>query len=69
MTEMKQLQHQLNDKLSEIRRLQSELTRRDNEEETNEIIERLKGVIATLEQENTNLKVDEFSLFFSCICE
>lgn len=62
MTEMKQLQHQLNDKLSEIRRLQSELTRRDNEEETNEIIERLKGVIATLEQENTNLKIEKAEL-------
>ncbi|KAI3908926.1 hypothetical protein MKW98_021995 [Papaver atlanticum] len=59
MTEMKQLQNQLNDKLSEIRRLQSELTRRDNEEETNEIIERLKRVIATLEQENTNLKIEK----------
>ncbi|KAI3987907.1 hypothetical protein MKX01_021021 [Papaver californicum] len=62
MTEMKQLQNQLNDKLSEIRRLQSELTRRDHEEETDEIIERLKRVIATLEQENTNHKIEKAEL-------
>ncbi|MCL7042543.1 hypothetical protein MKW94_018704 [Papaver nudicaule] len=62
MTEMKELQNQLNDKLLEIRRLQSELTRRDNEEETNETIGRLKRVIATLEQENTNLKIEKAEL-------
>lgn len=65
-SQMKEIQKQLNDKLSEIRRLQSELTRRDNEEEGNETTESLKSAIATLEQENTDLKVHVLIFCFTC---
>ncbi|OVA18927.1 hypothetical protein BVC80_8935g27 [Macleaya cordata] len=61
-SEMKELQNKLNDKISEIRRLQSELTRRDYEEEATETSESLKRAIATLEQENSNLKIEKAEL-------
>ncbi|XP_058068786.1 UMP-CMP kinase 4-like [Magnolia sinica] len=65
---MKELRIELNDKVSEMERLQSELIRRDLEEETEEPAQSsLKTVIATLEKENVNLKtkiIPDFVLFF-----
>ncbi|KAA8516109.1 hypothetical protein F0562_019288 [Nyssa sinensis] len=59
--EMSKLREELNDKISETRRLQMELKRREDAEADN-IVEDLKSVIATLEKENSNLKMekDEF---------
>ncbi|CAL5339957.1 unnamed protein product [Camellia sinensis] len=53
--EMNKIRDELNEKISEVRRLQIELTRRENAE-TDDIAEGLKRVIATLEKENNNLK-------------
>ncbi|XP_028104394.1 FACT complex subunit Ssrp1-like, partial [Camellia sinensis] len=53
--EMNKIRDELNEKISEVRRLQIELTRRENAE-TNDIADGLKRVIATLEKENNNLK-------------
>ncbi|KAJ4823967.1 hypothetical protein Tsubulata_039223 [Turnera subulata] len=54
--EMSKLHGQLNDKTSEIRRLQTELSRQEDED-ANESIKSLKRAIATLNQENTSLKI------------
>ncbi|XP_028107649.1 uncharacterized protein LOC114306576 [Camellia sinensis] len=54
--EMNKIRDELNEKILEVRRLQIELTRRENAE-TDDIVDGLKRVIATLEQENNNLKV------------
>ncbi|GMP61271.1 hypothetical protein CsSME_00023797 [Camellia sinensis var. sinensis] len=58
--EMNKIHDELNEKISEVRRLQIELTRRENAE-TDDIAEGLKRVIATLE-ENNNLKMEKVEL-------
>lgn len=66
--EMNKIRSELNEKRSVIQRLQMELNRRE-EEEANDMVESLKGVIANLEKENSCLKVDGFvipSFFLSC---
>ncbi|KAF6146775.1 hypothetical protein GIB67_007489 [Kingdonia uniflora] len=55
-TEMKELKNELNEKISEIRRLQLELSRRDSKEVADETVDNLKRVIESLEQENIDLK-------------
>ena len=50
------IHNELNEKTSEIRRLQIELSRREDED-PNVNVKSLKKVIATLEKENANLKV------------
>ncbi|CAL5397621.1 unnamed protein product [Camellia sinensis] len=59
--EMNKIRDELNEKISEVRRLQIELTRRENAE-TDDIAEGLKRVIATLEKENNNLKMEKVEL-------
>ncbi|CAL5397743.1 unnamed protein product [Camellia sinensis] len=59
--EMNKIRDELNEKISEVRRLQIELTRRENAE-TDDIAEGLKRVIATLEKENNNLKMEKVDL-------
>ncbi|KAI8031736.1 hypothetical protein LOK49_LG01G00717 [Camellia lanceoleosa] len=59
--EMNKIRDELNEKISEVRRLQMELTRRENAE-TDDIADGLKRVIATLEKENNNLKSDKINL-------
>ncbi|CAL5400934.1 unnamed protein product [Camellia sinensis] len=59
--EMNKIRDELNEKISEVRRLQIELTRRENGE-TDDIAEGLKRVIATLENENNNLKMEKVEL-------
>ncbi|CAL5328058.1 unnamed protein product [Camellia sinensis] len=59
--EMNKIRDELNEKISEVRRLQIELTRRENAE-TDDIADGLKTVIATLEKENNNLKSDKINL-------
>ncbi|CAL5391382.1 unnamed protein product [Camellia sinensis] len=56
--EMNKIRDELNEKILEVRRLQIELTRRENAE-TDDIADGLKRVIATLEQENNNLKASK----------
>ncbi|KAF9602555.1 hypothetical protein IFM89_029854 [Coptis chinensis] len=56
--EMKEMQNELNEKISEIRRLQMELTRRGGGE-VDETSESLKTVIRNLEQENRILKMEK----------
>jgi len=53
--EMSKLHNELNGKISEINRLQMELSRREDEE-TNSF----KRLIESLEKENTTLKVSKF---------
>lgn len=53
--EMNKIRSELNEKRSVIQRLQMELNRRE-EEEANDMVESLKGVIANLEKENSCLK-------------
>ncbi|KAK9279991.1 hypothetical protein L1049_013675 [Liquidambar formosana] len=59
--EMSKTHTELNEKISEIRRLQMELSRREDED-ADDVVESLRRVIATLEKENTSLKMekDEF---------
>jgi len=52
----------LNEKASEIKHLQFELTKRQNEESA-EAFDGLKRLIKTLENENTTLKVGRFMLY------
>ncbi|CAL5371727.1 unnamed protein product [Camellia sinensis] len=59
--EMNKIRDELNEKISKVRRLQIELTRRENAE-TDDIADCLKKVIATLEKENNNLKSDKINL-------
>lgn len=54
--DVSKIHNELNEKTSEIRRLQIELSRREDED-PNVSLKSLKGVIATLEKENANLKV------------
>lgn len=55
--EVKDLRKELDDKISEIKRLQSELTRRDLEDELEEPTDTLQCIITTFKEENSNLKV------------
>lgn len=54
--EMKKLHNDLNEKVSEIKRLQLELTRREDEA-AGDAVDSSKRLIETLEKENTALKV------------
>ncbi|KAG1367731.1 Golgin candidate 4 [Cocos nucifera] len=60
--EMKELHKKLNEKISELRQLQAELSMRDVREESNESSESLKNAIRTLEKENAKLKVEKNEL-------
>ncbi|RDX76775.1 Golgin candidate 3 [Mucuna pruriens] len=55
--EMNRIHNQLNEKVSEIKHLQFELTRRENE--AGEAVDSLKRLIKTLEEENTTLKMEK----------
>ena len=59
-SEMTKVHDELSQKISEIRRLQMELHRRDNDE-TDNMVESLKRTISDLEKENRDLKVAVFS--------
>uniref|UniRef100_A0A6N2MDP2 GRIP domain-containing protein n=2 Tax=Salix viminalis TaxID=40686 RepID=A0A6N2MDP2_SALVM len=59
--DVSKIHNELNDKTSEIRRLQIELSRREDED-PNVSLKSLKGVIATLEKENANLKMAKIEL-------
>lgn len=50
------MRSELNEKISEIRRLQMELQRMEHEKQ-DDIVNDLRKVIANLEKENTTLKV------------
>ncbi|PNY07314.1 golgin candidate 4-like protein [Trifolium pratense] len=56
--EMSKIQNELNEKASEIKHLQLDLTRRQNEE-AGEAFNSLKRLIETLEKENTALKMEK----------
>ncbi|XP_027335643.1 golgin candidate 3-like isoform X2 [Abrus precatorius] len=55
--EMSKIHNELNEKVSEIKHLQFELTRRENE--AVEAMDGLKRLIKTLEEENTTLKMEK----------
>ncbi|XP_044502757.1 golgin candidate 4-like isoform X2 [Mangifera indica] len=59
--EMSKIHREMSEKLSEINRLQLELNRREDED-ADDISEKLKGVVATLEMENDNLKMEKSEL-------
>ncbi|XWS46161.1 hypothetical protein CRYUN_Cryun14cG0039900 [Craigia yunnanensis] len=60
-TDLSKMRNELNEKMIEIRHLQMELNRR--EDESAEVtLENLKRVIATLEKENTHLKMEKNEL-------
>ncbi|KAJ6723020.1 MYOSIN HEAVY CHAIN - RELATED [Salix koriyanagi] len=59
--DVSKIHNELNEKTSEIRRLQIELSRREDED-PNVSLKSLKGVIATLEKENANLKMAKIEL-------
>ncbi|XP_052193410.1 golgin candidate 4 [Diospyros lotus] len=61
VTEMNKVNAELSEKITEVGRLQMELNRRENEK-TDEIAENLKRVIAALEKENNNLKMEKVQL-------
>ncbi|KAL5989174.1 hypothetical protein ACLOJK_010064 [Asimina triloba] len=60
--EMKELHGELSDKISEIKRLQFELNRRNMDEEPEELSKNLKDAIAALEEENANLRREKGKL-------
>ncbi|XWS76950.1 hypothetical protein CRYUN_Cryun01aG0221900 [Craigia yunnanensis] len=60
-TELSKIRNELNEKIIEIRRLQMELNRREDENAF-DTLENLKRVIATLEKENTHLKMEKNEL-------
>jgi len=60
--EMSKLHNELNGKISEINRLQIELSRREDEETGD--MDSFKRLIETLEKENTTLKVSKFMHYF-----
>ncbi|XP_061349825.1 golgin candidate 3 [Gastrolobium bilobum] len=57
LKEMAKIRNELNEKVSEVKRLQSELTGRENKEAA-EDVDSLKRLIKTLEKENTTLKME-----------
>ncbi|KAF5733089.1 GRIP-related ARF-binding domain-containing protein 1 isoform 1 [Tripterygium wilfordii] len=59
--EMSKVIDQLTEKLSEIKRLKMEL-RRQNNEDADGVVESLRGIIAMLENENDNLKMEKNEL-------
>ncbi|KAI3411221.1 uncharacterized protein J3R85_018272 [Psidium guajava] len=59
--EMNQVRNELNEKLLEIKRLQNGLNRHDNKD-VDGTFDRLKRVIASLENENNNLKMEKGKL-------
>ncbi|KAA8520693.1 hypothetical protein F0562_015035 [Nyssa sinensis] len=59
--EMSKIRDELNEKISEIKRLQMELKRREDTK-SDDIVEDLKRVIASLEKENSNLKMEKDEL-------
>lgn len=59
--ESSKMREELNGKLSELRRLQMELNRREDED-ANAVVENLKRVVATLEKENNSLKMEKTEL-------
>lgn len=59
--EMSVLRNELGEKISEIQRLQMELNRREDEG-TDDVLESLKRVIASLEKENSSLKMEKDEL-------
>lgn len=63
LREMHKTRDQLNQKISEIGRLQLESRSRDREE-VDDSIEKLKKVIANLEDENRNIKVSILPYLF-----
>lgn len=60
-TEVRQLHKELNEKVSEIKRLQLELTRQRSKEASN-AMDSSKRLIETLEKENTTLKMEKSEL-------
>ncbi|MBA0620596.1 hypothetical protein Godav_006297, partial [Gossypium davidsonii] len=60
-TELSKLRSELNGKMVEIRRLQMELNRQEDES-ADDTQDNLKGAIATLEKENTHLKMEKNEL-------
>lgn len=58
---MSEMRSELNEKISEIRRLQMELQRMEHEKQ-DDIVNDLRKVIANLEKENTTLKVEKNEL-------
>ncbi|MBA0592411.1 hypothetical protein Gorai_009393, partial [Gossypium raimondii] len=60
-TELSKLRSELNGKMVEIRRLQMELNRQEDES-TDDTQDNLKRAIATLEKENTHLKMEKNEL-------
>ncbi|XP_023744614.1 golgin candidate 4 [Lactuca sativa] len=61
LTEMNKIRDELSRKVSEIRHLQMELNKKENSE-ANDATERLKRTVATLEQENIDLKMEKKEL-------
>ncbi|KAL3536762.1 hypothetical protein ACH5RR_000128 [Cinchona calisaya] len=61
LSEMTKVRDVLNQKISEIRRLQMELRRRDNDETDNMVVN-LNGAISDLEKENKDLKIKKDEL-------
>lgn len=59
-TDMSKIHAELNEKISAVRRLQMELSRR--EDEGDDIVENLKKSIASLERENASLKMEKNEL-------
>lgn len=59
--EITEMRKELNGKLSELRRLQMELNRREDGD-ANNVVENLKRVVATLEKENNSLKMEKTEL-------
>ncbi|KAJ0054648.1 hypothetical protein Pint_00506 [Pistacia integerrima] len=59
--EMSEIHREMSEKLSEISRLQLELNRREAED-ADDMSENLKRVVATLERENNNLKMEKSEL-------
>ena len=53
---MSKIRNELNEKIIEIRRLQMELNRREDES-ADDTLENFKRVIVTLQKENTNLRL------------
>lgn len=62
LIEMKELQEELRDKISELRQLQAAPSRRDMEDRSDEFLENMKGKISTLERENSLLKTEKNEL-------
>lgn len=59
--EITEMRKELNGKLSELRRLQMELNRREDGD-ANDVVENLKRVVATLEKENNSLEMEKTEL-------